>query len=72
MDEVRKFNFDKLEKELQDVVSQEKQYWLENDAKIRAVKQGVPSYDHFRLVVLLRDDPEIQFIDYRIYYSFRY
>ena len=52
MDEVRKFNFDKLEKELQDVVSQEKQYWLENDAKIRAVKQGVPSYDHFRLVLL--------------------
>ena len=53
MDEVKNFNFDKLEKELQDVVSQEKQYWLENDAKIRAVKQGVPSYDDFRLVNFL-------------------
>ena len=42
------FNFDKLEKELEATAAAEKQYWLENDAKIRAVKQGVPTYDHFR------------------------
>merc|ERR1712226_104515 len=46
------FNFDKLERELEATVAAEKQYWLENDAKIRAVKQGVPTYDHFREMVM--------------------
>ncbi|XP_063714465.1 coiled-coil domain-containing protein 103-like [Symsagittifera roscoffensis] len=47
----QKFNFDRLERELEETVAKEKQYWLENDAKIRAVKQGVPTYDHFRELV---------------------
>ncbi len=52
MSDLKDFNIDKLNKQLFETVEKDKQYWLENDAKIRAVKQGVPSYDHFRFVSL--------------------
>lgn len=41
-------DFSKLEKEVQNAVVNEERYWRENDAKIRAVEQRVPTYDNFR------------------------
>ncbi|KAF7260961.1 hypothetical protein EG68_01489 [Paragonimus skrjabini miyazakii] len=32
-------------------VARDTRYWLENDTKIRAVEQGVPTYEHFRQLV---------------------
>ncbi|KAF8570778.1 hypothetical protein P879_00374 [Paragonimus westermani] len=32
-------------------VAKDTRYWLENDTKIRAVEQGVPTYEHFRQLV---------------------
>lgn len=43
-------NMNNLEKEMDSAIAKESRYWLENDAKIRAVQQGVPTYDDFRLV----------------------
>lgn len=45
-------NFSALEKELQASVRYEEKYQRENAAKLRAVSQGVPSYEHFRALVL--------------------
>lgn len=45
-------DFSKLEKEIQNAVVSEERYWQENDAKIRAVEQRVPTYDDFRLVLI--------------------
>ncbi|CAL1529042.1 unnamed protein product [Lymnaea stagnalis] len=45
-------DFKKLEKEVQSAVIYEEKYWRENDAKIRAVEQRVPTYDDFREMVL--------------------
>lgn len=41
-------NFGKLEREVHDAMSADSKYWVENDAKIRAVTQKVGSYDEFR------------------------
>ncbi|KAL5005856.1 hypothetical protein ScPMuIL_017014 [Solemya velum] len=45
-------NFGKLEREVHDAMSADSKYWVENDAKIRAVTQKVGSYDEFRDIVL--------------------
>lgn len=50
--EGKAINFDELEKELQGVIDSETLYWQQNDAKFRAVEQGVPSYEHFRQMVM--------------------
>ncbi|KAK6960968.1 coiled-coil domain-containing protein 103 [Biomphalaria glabrata] len=42
----------KLEEEVQTAVVNDERYWRENDAKIRAVEQRVPTYDDFRELVL--------------------
>ncbi|GAA55663.1 coiled-coil domain-containing protein 103 [Clonorchis sinensis] len=42
---------DRLESELNSAVAKDARYWLENDTKIRAVEQGVPTYEHFRQLV---------------------
>lgn len=39
-----------LESEMNVAVARDTRYWMENDAKIRAVEQRVPTYEHFRLV----------------------
>ncbi|TGZ61335.1 hypothetical protein CRM22_008045 [Opisthorchis felineus] len=44
-------NVDRLESELNSAVAKDARYWLENDTKIRAVEQGVPTYEHFRQLV---------------------
>ncbi|CAL8107478.1 unnamed protein product [Calicophoron daubneyi] len=44
-------NVDRLESEMNAAVSKDARYWLENDTKIRAVEQGVPTYEHFRQLV---------------------
>ncbi|XP_057673134.1 coiled-coil domain-containing protein 103 [Corythoichthys intestinalis] len=45
-------DFSALEKDLRAGVESELKYRRENDAKLRAVRQGVPSYQHFRDLVL--------------------
>ncbi|CAH8451652.1 unnamed protein product [Heterobilharzia americana] len=44
-------NMNNLEREMNSAIAKESRYWLENDAKIRAVQQGVPTYDDFRELV---------------------
>ena len=44
------FDFSKLEAEVRQTVINDERYWRENDAKIRAVEQRVPTYDDFRFV----------------------
>lgn len=41
-----------LEEELQAALAADELYKLQNDAKIRAVEQGVPTYEHFRQMVI--------------------
>ena len=41
-------DFAELEKELEAAIDQDTRYWLQNDAKIRAVNQRVATYDEFR------------------------
>ncbi|XP_061701317.1 coiled-coil domain-containing protein 103 [Syngnathoides biaculeatus] len=45
-------DFGALEKELGAAVESERKYQRENDAKLRAVRQGVASYQQFRDLVL--------------------
>ncbi|XP_061906417.1 coiled-coil domain-containing protein 103 [Entelurus aequoreus] len=45
-------DFSALEKELRTSVASERKYKRENDAKLRAVSQGVSSYQQFRDMVL--------------------
>lgn len=45
-------DFTELERELEAAIDQDTRYWLQNDAKIRAVNQRVASYDEFRLTRL--------------------
>uniref|UniRef100_A0A8C2L699 Coiled-coil domain containing 103 n=1 Tax=Cricetulus griseus TaxID=10029 RepID=A0A8C2L699_CRIGR len=45
-------NFKALEKELQAALAADEKYKRENDAKLRAVEQRVPSYEEFRGIVL--------------------
>ncbi|KAA0194764.1 Coiled-coil domain-containing protein [Fasciolopsis buskii] len=40
-----------LESEMNVAVARDTRYWMENDAKIRAVEQRVPTYEHFRQLV---------------------
>ncbi|RZF33465.1 hypothetical protein LSTR_LSTR010121 [Laodelphax striatellus] len=40
-----------LQEELQKAIYDDKRYWLENDAKFRAVNQGTATYDEFRDIV---------------------
>lgn len=44
-------DFDKLESKVNKAVEDEKLYWLRNDAKFRAVRQKVGTYDEFREIV---------------------
>ncbi|XP_037113403.1 coiled-coil domain-containing protein 103 [Syngnathus acus] len=45
-------DFSALEKHLRASVEAERKYQRENDAKLRAVQQGVASYEQFRGLVL--------------------
>lgn len=40
-----------LEEELHQALREDELYQLQNDAKIRAVEQRVPTYNHFREMV---------------------
>ncbi|TPP61895.1 Coiled-coil domain-containing protein [Fasciola gigantica] len=44
-------NISNLESEMNAAVARDTRYWMENDAKIRAVEQRVPTYEHFRQLV---------------------
>lgn len=41
-----------LEKELHAALAADELYKLQNDAKIRAIEQTVPTYEHFRQMVI--------------------
>lgn len=41
-----------LEEELHAALAADELYKLQNDAKLRAVEQGVPTYEHFRQMVI--------------------
>lgn len=45
-------NYKCLEEELHVALAADELYKLQNDAKIRAVEQGVPTYEHFRQMVI--------------------
>ncbi|XP_031696014.1 dynein axonemal assembly factor 19 [Anarrhichthys ocellatus] len=45
-------NFSTLERELKGAIESERRHHQENDAKLRAVNQGVSSYCQFRDLVL--------------------
>jgi len=45
------FDFNKLEREVQQSVVNDERYWTENAAKIRAVEQRVPTYEDFKDIV---------------------
>lgn len=45
-------NYKCLEEELHAALAVDELYKLQNDAKIRAVEQGVPTYEHFRQIVI--------------------
>lgn len=47
----RQIDYKALEMELGEALKADELYKLQNDAKIRAVTQGVPTYDHFREMV---------------------
>lgn len=42
-----------LEEELHAALAADELYKLQNDAKIRAVEQAVPTYEHFRQMVIV-------------------
>ncbi|KAJ9595548.1 hypothetical protein L9F63_013257 [Diploptera punctata] len=44
-------DFKALEHELEAAIEMDTKYWRENDAKLRAVEQGVTSYEEFRNLV---------------------
>jgi hypothetical protein len=48
-DEDDTVNFSALETELHAALEEDAKYWRENDAKFRAVEQGVATFDEFRL-----------------------
>ncbi|GAB1597516.1 coiled-coil domain-containing protein 103-like [Argonauta hians] len=45
------FDFKSLDEELRNAVIEDEKYWRENDAKFRAVRQKVASYEEFRDIV---------------------
>ena len=44
-------DYKRLEEELYAALAADKLYKLQNDAKIRAIEQAVPTYEHFRQMV---------------------
>jgi len=42
-----------LEEELHAALAADELYKLQNDAKIRAIEQSVPTYEHFRQLVIV-------------------
>lgn len=44
-------DYKNLEEELRAAIAADELHKLQNDAKIRAVEQGVPTYEHFRQMV---------------------
>lgn len=42
-----------LEEELHAALAADELYKLQNDAKIRAIEQAVPTYEHFRQMVIV-------------------
>ncbi|XP_017893580.2 coiled-coil domain-containing protein 103 [Ceratina calcarata] len=44
-------NYKSLESELEETVKADELYKLRNDAKLRAMEQNVPTYEHFRQIV---------------------
>ena len=47
-------NVNKLRKQLGEAVEADEAYWRENDAKFRAVRQKVSSYEEFRYPLIAR------------------
>ena len=41
-------DYKKLEQDLQNQIHEDELYWVRNDAKLRAVTQGTPTYEDFR------------------------
>lgn len=48
----RPINYEGLQEELQEALHADTVYQLQNDAKIRAMEQNVPTYEHFRQIVI--------------------
>ncbi|XP_046670676.1 coiled-coil domain-containing protein 103 [Homalodisca vitripennis] len=51
MSNISEVDFKELEKELKESIKEDKKYWRENDAKLRAVNQNVSTYEEFRDMV---------------------
>ena len=47
-----KIDIDKIQNQVKNEVLKEQKYWRENDAKMRAISQRVPTYEDFRQMVL--------------------
>lgn len=45
-------NYKDLEEELNETLAADELYKLQNGAKIRAIEQRVPTYEHFRQMVI--------------------
>lgn len=46
-------DYKNLEEELHAALATDELYKLQNDAKIRAIEQAVPTYEHFRQMVII-------------------
>ena len=51
-DQIMRVNVEKLQNQVRRECLAEEKYWRENDAKLRAIEQRVPTYDDFRQMVL--------------------
>jgi len=49
-------DYKRLEEELYAALAADELYKLQNDAKIRAIEQGVPTYEHFRQMVIINSN----------------
>lgn len=49
----RPINYVDLEEELEESFKADFKYQLENDAKLRAIEQNAPTYEHFRQMVFI-------------------
>lgn len=47
-----KIDINKIQNQVKNEVLKEQKYWRENDAKMRAIEQRVPTYEDFRQLVL--------------------
>lgn len=50
-------DYKSLEQELREALRADELYKLQNDAKLRAVEQNVPTYEDFRQMVMMRSLP---------------